>query len=266
MSFILVTNDDGADSPALLPLARALAKLGPIRVVVPETERSWIGKAITRWSDVTTRSVEAEGVEMVRVSGSPADCANLGVHTLFEERPEMVVSGVNIGLNTGSGFFLSSGTVGAAIEGWIAGLPALAFSVGNPGDDKNWKSQAGSQTWREIWERAAAISADVVGTVRRNGFPDGVDLLNVNFSVEATMETPRVVTRLATVGYDQLFVAKGEGVYGHDYSGAIPNNAVLEGSDVEAVRAGRVSITPVQLLASPRLDGHLRRALERTSG
>ena len=265
MSFILVTNDDGADSPALLPLARALAKLGPIRVVVPEDERSWIGKAISRWSDVATRTVEAEGIGMVRVSGSPADCANLGVHSLFDERPEMVVSGVNIGLNTGSGFFLSSGTVGAAIEGWIAGLPALAFSVGNPGDDKNWKSEAGSPAWREVWERAAAIAADVVDTVQRNGFPAGVDLLNVNFSVEATVETPRVVTRLATVGYDQLFVTKGDGVYSHDYSGAIAKDAVLEGSDIEAVRAGRVSITPVQLLASPRLDPQLRRALERNS-
>lgn len=266
MGFILVTNDDGADSPALLPLARALAKLAPVRVVVPEGERSWIGKAISRWSDVATRAVSVEGVEMVRVGGSPADCANLGVHTLFRERPEMVVSGVNLGLNTGSGFFLSSGTVGAAIEGWIAGLPALAFSIGNPGNDKNWKREAGSEAWRATWERAAAISADVVDTVRRSGFPEGVDLLNVNFGVEATLDTPRVVTRLATVGYDQLFVAKGDGVFSHDYSGAIAEGAALGGSDVEAVRAGRVSITPVRLLDSPVLDGPLRQALERTRG
>ena len=108
MSFILVTNDDGADSPALLPLARAMAKLTPVRVVVPDGERSWIGKAISRWEDVVTRTETREGIELIRVSGSPADCANLGVHTLFDDRPELVVSGVNIGLNTGSAFFLSS--------------------------------------------------------------------------------------------------------------------------------------------------------------
>ena len=89
--------------------------------------------------------------------------------------------------------------------------------------------------------------------------------ITVEDPVVSEVETPRVVTRLATVGYDQLFVMKGDGVYSHDYSGAIAKDAVLEGSDVEAVRAGRVSITPVQLLASPRLDPQLRRALERNS-
>ena len=265
MSFILVTNDDGADSPALIPLARAIAKLAPVRVVVPEQERSWIGKAISRWEDVAVRKIERYGVEITRVSGSPADCANLGVHTLFDERPEMLVAGVNLGLNAGSGFFLSSGTVGAAIEGWIAGLPALAFSLGIVGHDRDWKRDAETEAWRETWERAAAIAADVVDTVRRLGFPDGVDLLNVNFGVDSTVDTPRVVTRLATVGYDQLFVAKGDGLFAHDYTGHIPPEGIVEGTDVEAVRAGRVSITPVRLVQSPGLDPDLHRALERRS-
>ena len=255
MSFILVTNDDGVDSPALLPLARAMAKLAPVKVVVPDAERSWIGKAISRWQEVTTRTVVREGVELVLVSGSPADCANLGVHTLFEERPELVVSGVNIGLNTGAGFFLSSGTVGAAMEGWIAGVPALAFSIGAAGDDKSWKKRAASPEWRATWEHAAAIAADVVATVRACGFPEGVDLLNVNFGTDATPATPRRVTRLARIGYDQLFVARGEGRYAHDYAGELAVNESLDGSDVAIVRNGQVSITPVHLVSSPELPG-----------
>ena len=177
----------------------------------------------------------------------------------------MVVSGVNLGLNAGSGFFLSSGTVGAAIEGWIAGLPALAFSIGVPSEDKSWKRDAGGAGWRETWERAAAISADVVDTVRRHGFPAGVDLLNVNFAVGATVDTPRVVTSLATIGYEQLFVSKGDGIFSHDYSGRISEDAVLEGTDLEVVRSGRVSITPVQLVRTPRLEAEFCRALERRS-
>ena len=80
VGFILLTNDDGGDSPALIPLARAIAELSPVRVVVPDGERSWIGKAISRWQDVETRSDERDGIEMIRVSGAPADCVNLGVH------------------------------------------------------------------------------------------------------------------------------------------------------------------------------------------
>ena len=173
MSFNLVTNDDGADSPALLPLARAVAKLAPVRVVVPDAERSWIGKAISRWDEVSVRTVDADGVEVTRVSGSPADCANLGVHSLFEESAEMVVSGINIGLNTGAAFFLSSGTVGAAIEGWIAGLPALAFSLGAPADDRSWKRDAGSESFQQTWARAAALCADIVANVSEDGYTSG---------------------------------------------------------------------------------------------
>src|SRR5262245_12591008 len=115
VSYILVTNDDGVDSPALLPLARELAKLAPIRVVVPAGERSWIGKAISRWDELRVSRSDRDGIEVFAVGGFPADCTNLGVHSLFDSPPELVVSGVNIGLNVGLGFFLSSGTVGAAM-------------------------------------------------------------------------------------------------------------------------------------------------------
>ena len=142
MSYILVTNDDGVDSPALLPLVHELARLGPVRVAVPAKERSWIGKAISRWDELAVTRVVREGIEILAVDGFPADCTNLAVHSLFGERPSLVVSGVNIGLNVGLGFFLSSGTIGAAMEGWIAGLPAIALSVGRVGEDRAWKKDA----------------------------------------------------------------------------------------------------------------------------
>lgn len=276
MAFILITNDDGVDSPALLPLARAIGKLAPVRVVVPEEERSWIGKAISRWQEVKVRHDERDGQPVTLVSGSPADCANLGVYSLFDERPELVVSGINLGLNAGSGFFLSSGTVGAAMEGWIAGLPALAFSIGMPKNDKSWKVDADSPAWRQTWERAAALAADVVASVREIGFPDGVDLLNVNFDVAASIDTPREITRMAHLGYQKLFVpvsegegqgqdkgeGQGQGRYVHDFGGGLSVGASLDGTDIASVREGRVSITPVRLLSSPELPDALRRALE----
>jgi 5'-nucleotidase len=101
VSYILVTNDDGVDSPALLPLIRELRALGPIRVAVPASERSWIGKAISRWDEIEVRTLVRDGIEIVAVDGYPADCTNLAVHSLFGEPPDLVVSGVNIGLNIG---------------------------------------------------------------------------------------------------------------------------------------------------------------------
>jgi hypothetical protein len=128
MPTILITNDDGIDSPTLVPLARCLRRLGTIRVVVPEAERSWIAKAITRFEALRVVPAEREGIAMHAVTGTPADCVSLGVHTLFDGPPDLVVSGINLGLNYGLAFLLSSGTVGAALEACLAGIPAIAFS------------------------------------------------------------------------------------------------------------------------------------------
>ncbi len=259
---MLVTNDDGVDSPALLPLVRALRPLADVRVVVPDGERSWIGKAISRWEELHVKRIDRDGIEIFAVSGYPADCTNLGVHSLFDERPEMVVSGVNIGLNIGLGFFLSSGTVGAAMEGWITGVPAIALSTGQPDDDRHWKSdQAVAAT---LWERAARLSASIVADVREAGFPEGVDLLSVNFPIDADERSPRVVTGLAPVGYGRLFHRRDGDVFVHDFDGAFRNErAVGESTDVSAVRSGQVSITPVRLAHTAPLDPALRARLER---
>jgi len=264
VSWILVTNDDGVDSPALLPLARELAKLAPVRVVAPTSERSWIGKAISRWEDLRVSRSLREGVEVFAVGGFPADCTNLGVHSLFDSRPELVVSGVNMGLNIGLGFFLSSGTVGAAMEGWIAGIPAIALSVGRVGEDRDWKREAAGDPSHPVWARAARLGADVVRSVREAGFPDGVDLLSVNFPTDADVATPRVVAELAVVGYDRLFRRKQDGLYVHDFDGALRGSeAVADHTDIAVVRSGRVSITPVRLARTAELDARLRARLER---
>jgi 5'-nucleotidase len=267
VGYILVTNDDGVDSPALPPLVRAIEALAPVRVVCPARERSWIGKAITRWEEIAVESVEREGIEITAVHGFPADCTNLAVHSLFPDSPELVVAGVNIGLNTGLGFFLSSGTVGAAMEAWIAGIPALAFSVGRPGSDREWKKEEWARKHGpDLWKRAAEISADIVRRVREAGFPPEVDLINVNFPLEASLETVRVVTQLAQIGYDRLFRRKSEGVFVHDFAGAIRPGSALDGTDVSAVMNGWVSITPVSLAHTAELTPELREALRTRSG
>jgi 5'-nucleotidase len=265
VSYVLVTNDDGVDSPALLPLVRALGSFVPVRVVVPRQERSWISKAISRWDEIRVGRLLREGVEIFVVDGFPADCTNLGVHSLFAERPDMVVAGINIGLNSGLGFFLSSGTVGAAAEGWVAGLPALAFSVGIWGKDRDWKQRALRGEVDGLWDQAAALCADIVRVVRERGFPPEADLLNVNLPVGAGPDTERVVTRIAAAGYDRLFRLKGDGVYVHDYAGHVTRTGDLRGTDIEALKQGRVSITPIRLAHYAELDPGISRGLTERS-
>ena len=135
MTRVVLTNDDGVDSPALVPFARALARRHDVLVCTPDGERSWSGKAVSRHVPITLVADERDGWPVHHTSGTPADAAQLGVHHVARGDVDVVVSGINVGFNHGSAFLLSSGTVGAAIEGWIAGCTAVAFSTGTWGDD-----------------------------------------------------------------------------------------------------------------------------------
>lgn len=261
---ILVTNDDGAASPALVPLARALAAVDEVRVVVPDRERSWIGKAITRHDPLAVDTVVRAGIEIHAVSGYPADCVQLGVHSLFPQRPRLVVSGVNVGYNHGLAFLLSSGTVGAAVEGWIAGLPALAFSVGalGPGPYREWAAWAWSEDSAAMWERAAAVAADITATVLAAGMPAQADVLTVNMPDTVDGAMPRRVTGLAKVGYDRLFSRSPDGTYAHDFGGGFRFDGHLAGTDVEAAADGVVAITPIRLPDSSEVSPEERSRFE----
>jgi 5'-nucleotidase len=263
VSFILVTNDDGYSSPSLVPLIRALSPLGRVRAVVPDRERSWIAKAITRWEDVRVERSDRDGCEIWRTSGCQADCTQLGVHTLFGEAPKLVVSGINLGFNHGLAFFMSSGTVGGATEGWIAGLPAIALSAGVLEGHDGWAEHAREPAAANDWARGAELSAQICEVVLKRGMPRGADLLNVNFNFGAGPETRREITELGRVGYDRVFFERAPGVYFHEFGGMVRRSeASLKRADVVAAKRGVVSITPVQLPHSVALADEDRSALE----
>jgi 5'-nucleotidase len=260
MAWILVTNDDGVDAPGLPSLARAIAELAPVRVVAPDRERSWVGKAITRFEPVTVQVVERDGVEMHATSGYPADCAQLGIHTLFEEPPRLVVSGINVGFNHGSAYLQSSGTIGAALEASISGIDAVAFSTQSlqrPWGE--WRPWAMSPESTEMWERLSAVAAVLTAPVLAAA-PQGV-LISVNLPDTAGPSTPRRLTSVASVGYDRLFRRAGDGVFVHDYRGFLNQFSSLAGTDVQAAAEGLVSITALHPAHSVDLPEVLRRAL-----
>jgi 5'-nucleotidase len=253
--WILVTNDDGIDAPPLVPLVSALADLASIRVVVPHIERSWIGKAITRFDPVEVRVVEREGLEMHAATGYPADCVQLGVHTLFDRPPALVVSGINIGYNHGSAFLQSSGTVGAALEAVIAGVDGVAFSAGSDRPWEEWRPWVHTPAARPMWHRLAAIAADITSGLLRAG-PTGT-VLSVNLPDEAGPTTERRITTVADTGYDRLFRRAGPSVYVHDFGGGTQQRASLEGTDMQAAADRVISITAVRGAHGVPLDGRL---------
>ncbi len=163
---ILLCNDDGIHARGIAVLHQAIRHLGELHVCAPATERSAAGHAITIFDPIRTMPVEMEdGFQGVAVDGTPADCVKLAVSFLHKDNPpDLVVSGINLGPNAGISV-LYSGTVSAASEAAILGVPSIAFSLcsyRNP-----------------HWETAAKIAADIVAKVAQNPLPDGV-LLNVN--------------------------------------------------------------------------------------
>lgn len=263
MSYLLITNDDGVDSPALVPLAVALRRFGRVEVVVPDRERSWIGKAISRHDAISVERVTRGDVAVHAISGYPADCVQLGIHNLFETRPRLVVSGVNIGSNHGSAFAACSGTIGAAAEAATSGVPALAFSARSSGTWPDWVRWSWSPEAAEMWERMAAISAEVVEVILTEGFPKDADVVSVNMPSGADLDTPRRVTRLATTRYGPLFASKGEALLAHAFDGVLHVEGDPSGTDVGEGDAGYVTVTPIRLASSGSIENALKEALER---
>jgi len=256
MPTILLTNDDGVEAPGLPSLAAALAEIATVTVVVPDRERSWVAKAITRFDPVTVSTVVVGGTEMFTCSGYPADCVQLGVHILSEHIPDLVVSGINIGYNHGSAYLQSSGTAGAALEAAIAGVPGMAFSTGSHTMAwRDWKQMILTPAAIPTWERLAGVAAAVVADSFGAGRPG--DILNIGLPDEATLGTPRRRTRVAESGYDRLFAEQSPGVYIHSYGGLVHDPSTTDGTDVAAAVDGVISITPIRGAGDGRVNEEL---------
>lgn len=262
MSWILLTNDDGIDSPALAPFAAALERLGTVRVVVPDRERSWVGKAITRFDPIRVEEVELNGGVAWTCTGFPADTVQIGIHGLFEESPSLVLSGINVGYNHGAAFLMSSGTVGAAVEAWVSGIPSIAMSTGSTEPWVPWKHHVHTPDARPEWERLSGVAVDLVDEILDTGLNDHADVVTVNLPFETTVETERCVTSVARVGYDRLFGKESDGIYTHDFGGGLIEFDATDGTDVAAAADGCVSITPLRMPAAARIPEAVRARLE----
>jgi len=136
---ILLSNDDSLSSPFLSATAKALSKIGEVLIVVPQSEQSWIGRAYSRHKKLTLKRVDFLDFDCHTIDGTPADCVNIALNHIYKDsQPDIVVSGMNIGHNTGFPLLLSSGTFAAAVEG--ASQNILSFALSKHLDNKHYES------------------------------------------------------------------------------------------------------------------------------
>ena len=228
---ILISNDDGYFSPGIGSLAERLADLGEVTVVAPERDRSGASNSLTLDRPLVVRQA-ANG--FYSVNGTPTDCVHIAVTGLLDFVPDVIVSGINDGANMGDDT-IYSGTVAAAMEGFLLGIPSIALSLA-------------TKTGRH-YETAAAIARELVERFQRAPIQQPV-LLNVNvpnvgYAELAGIETTRLGRRHKAEPVLKLRTPRGETAYWIGPAGGAQDAG--PGTDFFAVEQGRVSITPLQV-------------------
>ena len=231
MPIILVTNDDGVHSPGIMALVRAVKELGDAYIVAPDRERSAAGHSLT-----LHRPLKAEEIRgnVFSINGTPTDCVTLGINKLLPQKPDLVVSGINRGANLGDDITYS-GTVAAAIEGTIFGIPSIAFSLIT---DKHYHFETGS-----------FFALKIAEYVLNQSLPYDT-LLNVNIpnirredikGIKLTRQGRRIYENsiqemLNPWGEKHFWIGGGKIYWEHG-----------EDTDMEAVQENFVSISPIHL-------------------
>ena len=227
---ILATNDDGIHSPGLREMVRALQKLGRVVVVAPDRERSAVSHALTLHSPL--RAVD-HAPDWWAVDGTPTDCVNLGIHGLLQEKPALVVSGINQGANLGDDLTYS-GTVAAAMEATLMGVPALAVSLAGDrfkADDYCWCGPWVVRLARQILEHGLPADTFLNVNIPKN------DPLGMRLTRQGKRRyTDAVVRNLDPRGRAYYWIGAGDLTFQD-----------LPGTDAHAVEHGYVSVTPLHL-------------------
>jgi 5'-nucleotidase len=236
VSLILLTNDDGVNSPGLLALKEALDPVGEVVVFAPEHNWSAAGHRKTMHKPLRVEDATlADGSSALVTNGGPADCVALAVLGVLPQAPDLVISGINPGSNVAQDMTYS-GTVAASLEALISGIPALAVSV--------VVSRGGSADFRCAARYAALLARRVLSSGRKDL------LLNVNVPGVPCSQIKGVeVTRLGTRIYRDVLVRRQDPRNKEYYwiGGEPPTGVIEDGTDIGALAANKVSVTPLQL-------------------
>lgn len=232
---ILLTNDDGIYSPGISALKQVLKLFGDVTVVAPDVQKSGVGHSITFSHPLRIREIYLDGGFFgYGIDGSPADCVKLGVREIMKEKPSLLVAGINIGANVGINV-LYSGTVAAAIEGALLGIPSVAISLEL------------SEVSYDIQE-AAVIAKEMVGLIIKKELPKGT-LLNINIPLIPKKDIKGIaVTRQASGDFDEYFDKRTDprGIAYYWLAGTGWPEVNVDGTDMNALKDGYISITPLK--------------------
>lgn len=245
---ILLTNDDGITAPGIKALWSELASIAEIVVVAPDSERSATSQAITVHHPIRVdqHCIEIPHICAWRIGGTPTDCVKIAVESLLDKRPDLVVSGINQGPNLGTDV-LYSGTVSAAIEAVLHGIPAIAVSL---------------DSWEDFdFRPAARFVKRLINYMTTNSLPPDT-LLNVNVpgkneSDFAGVEITKLGTRQYVNTFDKRTDPRGRTYYWMGGSVVDSNND--EDTDVVAIKQSKISVTPIHFdLTNYNIMGILR--------
>ena len=202
---ILISNDDGVFAPGILAAKQAVEDLANICIVAPDKNNSSVGRKISLFKHLKIKSCELEdGTLAYSVSGTPADAVTVGIDYIMDEKPDLVITGINSGVNI-SCDITSSGTVGAAFEAVSLGVPAIATSLFI--DPKTSYKQDENGEWYLDYDFTLAkkVLHDIVLKIINDGFPEGVDLFNLNVPSNYDSEVVKI-TKLSHKMLDKKII------------------------------------------------------------
>ena len=218
---LLISNDDSITSPFLPIFAKELSKVADIEIVVPATEKSWIGRAYSRHSKITVEKVDFYGFKTHTVSGTPSDCINIALSHICK-KPDAIVSGINIGQNIAMPLLWSSGTFAAAVEGACWGFPAFAFSMRLEREFYDvcrikHKIPENCRLLDNIKAASKTSAEFVIKTLENHTFDFG-DIFNVNYPIKYTEQTPLKECQPVRAKSAQLYHKNENGDYEFKYA------------------------------------------------
>lgn len=249
---ILITNDDGVNSSGIIAAKKAVENLGTIDVVAPATQQSGIGHALTLFEPIRVTSTNLlDGTQAYSVSGTPTDAVLVGIFEINSEKPDLVISGINVGENLGMSELTTSGTIGAAMEAAAQDIPALSVSLQvTQGEMKFHDGHVDVD-----FSHAQKMARKVTKLIISKGLPDGVDFINLNvpFSPDSDeIKLTRLGKRMYTVHIQKRLDPRGRPYYWID---GVPMEEDDPGTDVHVLRKENcATITPISLDSTFGLD------------
>lgn len=235
---LLVTNDDGIASPGIFALKKALEKIGDVAVIAPHKNRSAAGRAITIGQSLEVDEfLFSDGGTGYSVNGTPVDCVRLASLGFIERQPDMIISGINMGVNLGDDITYS-GTVAAAFEGIILGIPSIAVSVERNADDIYHFQKVAAFTARLAEKIAAShLPGDIMLNINSPNLPEenicGVEVTRLGKRIYRDQLVEEVCDEGSTC-------RKRYHIYGDD-----PSYHKEDGTDFHAISEGKISVTPL---------------------